>query len=437
MNQDSTDIHFERGLLLYQQDRHAAAEAELRLALAANPDDASAHTVLALCLVQLNQTDQAADEVDKAVRLAPNDSFVHFAKAQVLLKQDRKREAEEAVREAIERNPVSADCRSLLANLLLSRDDARGAIEEAELGLAFEPNHAGCSALRTIALLRLGRTEDAAEETGDALRRDPQDALAHAGRGWALLHAKQPNEALTHFRECLRLDPTNEWARQGLIEALKARYWAYRQMLGFFLWMGRLSPGTQWGIILAIFLFQQSLAAIAEKAPAVRPFAQPVLYGLIGFGIMTWLADPLFTLLLRLNRFGRLVLNREETRQSNWIGGVLAFAIGAAVVSLVDNPLLGVLGETTAITAVVLLIPLSAVFRLSPDWRRKVMALYVLGMVVTWAIMVWCFIDASQAPRNGEFQAAVRAAWEAFNGNVLAGFLSALLANALLTIRRR
>ncbi|MDB5311521.1 MAG: tetratricopeptide repeat protein [Gemmataceae bacterium] len=74
---------------------------------------------------------------------------------------------------------------------------------------------------------------DRSFRAGPALSGPAQPGLRHRRPppyygGWALLHARQPAEALTHFREALRLDPTNEWARDGLIEALKARYWVYR-----------------------------------------------------------------------------------------------------------------------------------------------------------------------------------------------------------------
>lgn len=439
MTPDPGNLHLERGLLLYHQDRHAAAEAELRLALAEDPHHAVAHAVLALCLAEQGKIDPAADEAGQAVRLAPELAFAHYARAQVFLKQHRPADAEAAAREALRIDHTRAEFHALLAGVLLDRRNAAGAVRAAEEGLSYDPTHAGCSALRTIALLRLGRTADATEETADALRRDPQDALAHAGRGWALLHEKRPADALTHFREALRLDPTNEWARDGLVEALKARYWVYRQMLGFFLWMGRLSPGTQWAVIIGLYLAQRALGAAANNDPALRPFVLPVLYALIGFVLLTYLANPLFTLLLRLNRFGRLVLDREDVRQSNWVGRVILAGLAAALVAVLDDDLPGVLGETTAITCLVLLMPLVTIFRVPAGWRRKVMLAYTVGMALVWGIMVGNFIDADREFRGGRNWAgrtAAKAAWEAFEVNVWAGVLCGFFANALVTFRR-
>ena len=51
------------------------------------------------------------------------------------------------------------------------------------------------------------------------------------------------NDALrARPRETLRLEPGNEWARQGLVTALKARNPIYGLFLQYALFMGRLSP---------------------------------------------------------------------------------------------------------------------------------------------------------------------------------------------------
>jgi Tfp pilus assembly protein PilF len=62
----------------------------------------------------------------------------------------------------------------------------------------------------------------------DMLAMDPDDAHAHANRGWLLLRRGQPDEAMQSFQSALRLDPTLDWARLGMIEAMKAGHVATR-----------------------------------------------------------------------------------------------------------------------------------------------------------------------------------------------------------------
>lgn len=437
MNTDSPDIHFERGLLLYQQDRHPQAEKELRQALAANPEHAPAHAILALTLSEQGKIEAAAEEAEQAIRLDPHYAFAHYARALVFAKQERNAEAQQAVLEALRLDPTSPGFYALLASIHLNRRNPIAAIEAAEQGLAYDPTHAGCSALRTMALLRLGRTHDAQTETAEALRRDPQDSLAHAGRGWALLHEKQPGEALIHFREALRLDPTDEYARDGLVEALKARYWIYRQVLAFFLWMGRMSTGRQWVFLIGLMVVHRILIAIARNQPNLQPFVRPVIFALLAFMVLTWLADPLFILLLRLNRFGRLVLNDQERRQSGWIGSVIAAGLAGLIAWAIVPAPYGELGVIWAIACGVMLIPLAAIFNCPAGWRRRTMTLYTLGMAAaTFGAIACLLIAMGQENRQIMNQWAERAT-TLFIGVVIAGLLSGWLANGLITLRRR
>lgn len=435
MEDESISIHFQRGRLLYEQDRYALAEAEFRQALAEDPEFALAHVLLALCLLEQGKLEPAATEARLALRYDPESSLAHYALAHIHYQKDRPNDALAELWEALRLEPTFASAHALVAAILLDRSDAIGAVEAAERGLAQDPNHARCSAIRTLALLRLGRTDDATAETREALRRNPQDSLAHTGHGWALLHAKQPAEALSHFREALRIDPTNTWAREGLIEALKARYWVYRQMLGFFLWMSRRGAGGQWAIIIGLLIVQQVLAAVARNNPAVRPFVEPALYLFFGFVMLTWLADPLFTLVLRLNRFGRLALNDEEKRQSGWVGaGIVAGLVGLVVWAL--PTLYSTIGLLWALACFMTLIPLAAIFRCATGWPRVAMACYTAGMAATAVTMVACFVVAAQQQREADVREWVGYVRELFGALIYAGLGGGLLANGLILARR-
>ena len=42
-------------------------------------------------------------------------------------------------------------------------------------------------------------------------------------KAWALIEQGEHEQAMEHFREALRLNPQLDWARQGIVEAMKAR----------------------------------------------------------------------------------------------------------------------------------------------------------------------------------------------------------------------
>lgn len=369
---------FQRGLVLYSQGRRDLAEREFRRALGEEPDDPGAHAFLALCLSARDADAEALSEADEAVRLAPASGFSHMVRGHALLSLKRLPEAEDAAREAIRLDPEDADYRVLLGNVALSRRHWEDALGAADGALALDGQHIGARNLRAMALTNLGRKAEAAATLGEALAEDPEDAFSHANQGWVALHASQPDKALEHFREALRLDPTMEFARLGIVEALKAKHLVYRLMLRFFLWLGRQSQAAQWAFVLALVLGPRLLRGIAQDAPYLKPFVMPVQLLIFSFILLTWVSSPLFNFLLRFNKFGRMALSREETVASSWIGGFVLLAIAGAVFYLVR-------GDELAFCAMVIpglaLFPLVVTFQVDAGRHRLIGALATAGLI--------------------------------------------------------
>ena len=367
-----TSAHLQRALLLLEQSRTEQAEDELRRALADDPHSPLAHALLARCLVVRKQYHEASAEADLAVHLAPDHAFTHYTRAAVLYARNRFPAAKSAAEEAIRLDPENADYWAMLSSIEWIRRQWQPALDAAGQGLAIDAEHVDCNNLRAMALVKLGRRDLAGQTIDAALARDPDNADSHANRGWTLLEEGRHREALEHFREALRLEPHHGWARSGIVEALKAKNIIYRLMLAYFLWMSKLSAGAQWGIIIGGYLGYRALDALAAGRPALAVFAWPVLFAYITFAVMTWIADPLFNLLLRMSRFGRYALTREQIVASNWLGGTLAVSVMLAVAALVTNR--GALLILSLVTAI-MIIPLAAVFRCEAGWPRRVMIL--------------------------------------------------------------
>jgi tetratricopeptide (TPR) repeat protein len=413
----------QRGIVLYNQSRYDLADREFRRELAEAPDNAMAHAFLALCLSEQDRHDEALHEAGEAVRLEPDEAFGHYVRGRVLHQQDRLKEAEAAAREAIRLDPDDADYHGLLAAVEMGRRRWAAALEAAERGLALDPEHDACTNLRAMALVQLGRKDDAAGTLGSALARDPENALTHANQGWALLHQGDHQRALEHFREALRIDPELEWARAGIVEALKARYLLYRLMLRFSLWIGRQSTLAQWVIILGFVFGRRALANLARTNPALAPFLWPILALTFAFLLLTWIASPLFNSLLRFNRFGRLALSREQRIASNWIGGCFVLAAVCFVTFLVKSTALNIFGM---MYFGFLLMPLSVTFGLGRGKPRRLMAAYTAA-VAALGLPILSLALLGEASPWKDVKAAVGMFQYFIGGAVISTWISAFL----------
>jgi tetratricopeptide (TPR) repeat protein len=421
--------HLERAWMLLGQSRHELAEKELRQALAQQPDSSKCHVLLALCLAERDAYSEATQEAEQGIHLAPDDSFAHYVLSCVMSERNRNPEAEQAVLEAIRLDPYQPNYFAQLAQIHFSGKKWQDALDATEQGLRIDPEDGSCTNLRAMALVKLGRRAEAGEAMQGALARKPDDAVTHANQGWTLIEQGQHEKAMEHFREALRIDPTLEWARLGIVEALKARYFIYRIMLGYFLWMMKLGGQAKWGVILGGYIGFRVLTSIAGNNPNLAPWIAPILILYVVFAVMTWVASPLFNLLLRLNRFGRLALSREQTITSNWVGAcvlgtlislILLFGFGA------DGAMI------SAITCGLLIPPLSAIYHCSEGWPRTSMfwiTVALAGVGLGSALLV-----SSSALVQGDLAQLLKGlGWALFLPFVLGSLASQFAANALVS----
>ncbi|HKV11522.1 MAG TPA: tetratricopeptide repeat protein [Thermoanaerobaculia bacterium] len=409
-----------RAAVLLDQGRYELAERELRRHLASHEDDAVARSLLAYGLWHLERNDEAEREARAAVAAMPDLAFAHYHLALVLDHRERLPEAVKAVEQALRLDPEDADYYALLASIRTQQRRWREALAAAEKGLALEPEHLGSANLRAMALTNLGRAGEAHEILDDALAQDPENDLTHANRGWTLLRQGKPREALDHFKEALRLDPSSEFARAGIVEALKGKNPLYRPILSFFLWAGSLSGQAQLALFLGLLFGVRALRRIAAASPALAPFLYPVIWAYTGFVLVTWLATPLFNLLLRLDPLGRMALSREEIRASNWLGADLALglaALGTWWATGVREALL------VAVATAGLALPLAGIFHCLRGWPRWAMVAYTAGFAALMALLTLaCAVVQTQEEAAKAFSAGLGIA---IGGAVLSTWIGA------------
>lgn len=417
------DFHLDRAGILLQQGRYELAEQEVRARLLHQPEDPFSHALLALCLSYQDQHQEATLEATQAIHYGPDQAFPHYVMGAILLKRNRFDEAADHVSEAITMDPHDADYFGLLAGIRMEQRRWPEALDAARQGLELDPEHTGSKNLYAMALVHLGRKEEAGVALEGALSKDPENALSHANQGWALLHGARHKEALAHFREALRINPDMEWARLGIIEAMKARYFIYGLMLRYFLWMSRLSTRTQWLVVIGAWVVYKMFVAIAKSHPQLAPVVLPVMVLYFIFVFLTWTASSLFNLLLRLDPFGRLVLSHEQTIASNWLAFCLGSALLFAAIGVVaSNPV----AITAAVVFGFLSLPVSAIFRCHTGWPRNAMTGYtaVLGLLGVG------FLAVQLGNATGETARAIAGALGGFF--FLGSALSMIVANVLI-----
>ncbi len=371
--------HLAQAQLLLHTRRYKDAESALRRALAAAPNDADAHVLLALALYYQERNADALREVRTAIGLAPEFASAHYVHALILLDRNRPDDALRAIHEALRLDPNNVAYHVVAGRVYLYQKDWKRALAAAEAGLRLDPEHVTCLNLQAMALVRLGRKVEALEALATALARAPENALTHANYGWALLHADKVKEAFAAFREALRLDPTLSWAREGIVEALKARNLIYRLLLRYFLWMSRLTEDEQWGVIGIFHGIRVALRVAARAFPPLWIVVLPLLLLYQAFALLTWVAKPLFALLLRFDRFGRLALSDEDRVASTWMAVcLLAAELGVLLALLARN--WGFLALTVG--GLALLPPVAGVFHANKGMGRVVLAVYAGGMAL-------------------------------------------------------
>ncbi len=367
-----------RAALLLEHNRAAEAEKELRGHLAQSPHDVRALLLLSASLGAQDKDKEAVEVAKQAVGVAPGIDATHSQLARALLGSRELKSARDSAEEAVRLDPEDANNYGLLALILHHLNEHAHALRIAEHGLSIDPEHLGCLNVRSAELAHLKRFSEADSAMEKALEVDPENPYTHNNTGWAALRRGDHAKAMEHFREALRREPGMESARSGMIEALKARYWIYRQWLKYVFWVSNLKEGTQRFFIIGAWLLSRLLRSLAEQVPALEIFVWPLLIVYMLFAMSTWVIDPLTNLLLRFNRFGRYVLNRDEKLTSTLTGisMLVALASGLALIITDDERWLA-----PGLFGLLMMIPLSSMLRTERRRRTRVSAAIVLGVI--------------------------------------------------------
>ncbi len=304
---------YNRARLLAEQGRYELAMEEAAAYLAKHPNSSRGHTLLSFCQSEKGAHKQAIQQAQQALGLAPDDDFCHFALARAYYYDNNLKEAEAAISIALNLDPDDPDYHAQAAMVFHEQRKFEKALNSAKAGLRLDPNNSTCRNMQVITLLETNSISEAEQIVDQALRLTPESAFAHTAQGWVSLHHGNDETARESFREALRIKPDSKWARQGMMEALKAKNLFYRWVLRYDLWLKGLG-GTQRMLLIGVLIF----------IPPLRGLYLLIL--IPGIAI-----KAIASLTLRFDPYGKLLLENDtnQERVPLWIVSIIWMLIAA------------------------------------------------------------------------------------------------------------
>lgn len=303
-----------RAQLLLNQNNYARAEESARLALEEDPGDGHALTILALIQSHRGQHKQALATADSAIAVEPDWAHGRFVKACIAFDAGDLKIAEKSAQEALELAPETPATYGLLAGVHLRNKQYKKAVDFARQGLEYDAENETCRNMLVHALAIQGHGVEAEQAATETISDNPESSQAHASAGWVHLRNRKHKEALNSFREALRLEPDNDYARSGLVQAIKAQNFIYAGFLVYMHWMQRLPKGARFGIYFGIWILYRQVAKLGTSSPELLPvtFIAAAAYFLFIYSM--WTIDALFNVLLFIHPVGRYALSPYQKK---------------------------------------------------------------------------------------------------------------------------
>ncbi|WP_066633355.1 tetratricopeptide repeat protein [Labilibacter marinus] len=383
-----------RAELLLQQNKYDLAEKELQLHLAENPNDAFSHAYLALAYSGLGKDQKALEAAKQSVSLIPDASFPLYVLSRCYVSIDNLKDALATSEQALRFAPDDADFLCNHGAILCDLKKYEEAITALNSALENDPEHAGSKQIKSIVLRNQGRYKEADDIAQEALEDNPEDAHSFAAKGWTALDSGNTKESLQHFKSAVMIDPNSEFAKSGMVMALKAQNPLFNLFYKFHTWIASLSPSARWGFIIGIYVFMRVLRKVSETNSPIAPVLGFIFALYILFAFLSWTIDPIFNIFMRFNQYAKYALNRGEIIASN----IMAFLLISAATQYLLTFALPWYPITGAIGALFLTLPVSGTFN---RWDTKKFIphlVYTIALSILWVANIVLPIAGNDIP---------------------------------------
>ena len=207
---DNIDAHRLYIDLLTAQGRAEDAVHFYKLALDANPDDASAHYLYGR---STNDPELAEGEFREAIRLEPGFAWAHHGLGAALAMKGEVEPAIASFEKAIELRPDLVEAHNHLANLYLSLEREDDAVAAYRRAIELAPDVSDAYFYLGVYLAHHDRYAEARELLEEAVSLDDSNPMIYLELGGLYFNLEMEQEAISAFDEGLRLDPRDEYLR--------------------------------------------------------------------------------------------------------------------------------------------------------------------------------------------------------------------------------
>lgn len=358
--------------ILLNQKRYLEAEKLIAEHMSQDVDNNSLRYMLAIVKIQNNKLEEAKGLLLGLLSEEVDPDYIFYL-AEIDNLNEQYSSGERKLREAISLDPDADNYICGLAQNLYLQKRFDEAIKSADIGLEINPENIDLANIRAACLMKTGKKDQAYESLDITLERDPENSNTHATYAWSLLHQGKNKEALTHFQTALSINPGSLYAQQGILEAMKSKFWLYRSFLRVMLWMSKFTGGKQWAIIIGAYIFMRMLSALVKKYPELSPVLIPIIVLIALLFMSTWIIRPLFNLYLLTNPYGRLTLERPDKVMAKCTGLTLLISLIFVITFFITSNL------TFLIAAMgfgLLMIPAGSMMSPSMDKNKKILVGY-------------------------------------------------------------
>lgn len=376
-----------RANFLLSQGRYVDAEGFFRQALAADSENPQILGSLSLCLGCLGKNEEGLQALDRALLRAPEAATLHAQKALLLADEQRFAAAKSSADNAKRLDPDLALAYAASAEVFAGEQEWAQAEEAALSALQRDPGNLLAQNVLSHALLMQGKQDENDANLSARLAEDAENPYTHCNVGRAALRRGNSRLAQEHFEVALRLDPTIDEAREGLLDAFRARSAFYRGFLRFSFFVGKISNRNRLWMVLGILLAYHLLFKMFSTVAPVLGLGLALIYFL--FVLWSFVGRGLGTLIILTDRSARNALKPREFREGIFGGGSLLAGVCIAVSGILSRHFdLAIAGGALAGCS----LPLAVMFRnLHPKGPLLYPAIAAASVVATIVLFVELF----------------------------------------------